>query len=254
MFFSTLIPMDCETHLTISPPPRCCWSWSSFLLAVADLACSSAIINQPSEFILQFGAPQAHTSGQMSGQVPNQAGSQMRGLPQQNGSSLPSQIQNLDAHRNTRKSMQRKIYEYIIQRQSSPHDLQPKRVTDIVRRLDDVLFRSAATKEDYANLDTLESRLHDLIKGLPLISHNQQFPQAVNSSSAMSTMIQTPGMSDIGSSNLMVTSSVDTSMIAASACNTITPTTVNTGSLLPAGGGSSAGIHSSSFNSSDGNF
>ena len=142
--------------------------------------------------------------------------------------------------------MQRKIYEYIIQRQSSPHDLQLKRVADIVRRFDDVLFRSAATKEDYANLDTLESRLHDLIKGLPLITHNQQFPQAVNSSSAMSTMIQTPGMSDIGSSNLMVTSSVDTSMIAASACNSIAPTTVNTGS------GSSVGIHSGSFNSSDG--
>ena len=169
----------------------------------------------------------------MSGQVPNQA-----------GSSLPSQIQNLDAHHNTRKSMQLKIYEYITQRQSSPHDLQPKRVTDIVRRLDDVLFRSAATKEDYANLDTLESRLHDFIpslKGPPLISHNQQFPQVVNSSSAMSTMIPTPGMS-----NLMVTSSVDTSMIAASACNSIAPTTVNIGS------GSSVGIHSGSFNSSDG--
>ncbi|KAJ9707470.1 hypothetical protein PVL29_002483 [Vitis rotundifolia] len=132
-------------------------------------------------------------SGQMSGQVPNQAGSQLPGLPQQNGSSLPSQIQNLDAHRNTgnmdpdtvrsRKRVQVKIYEYITQRQSSPHDLQPKRVADIVRRLDDVLFRSAATKEDYANLDTLESRLHGLIKGPPLRSHNQQFPQAVNSSS-----------------------------------------------------------------------
>lgn len=107
-------------------------------------------------------------------------------------------------------------------------------------------------QEDYANLDTLESRLHDFIpslKGPPLISHNQQFPQVVNSSSAMSTMIPTPGMS-----NLMVTSSADTSMIAASACNSIAPTTVNTGSLLPAGGGSSVGIHSSSFNSSDGNF
>ena len=167
----------------------------------------------------------------MSGQVPNQA-----------GSSLPSQIQNLDAHHNTRKSMQLKIYEYITQRQSSPHDLQPKKVADIVRRLDDVLFRShLPTKEDYANLDTLESRLHGSIKSLPLSSHNQQFPQVVNSSSAMSTMIPTPGMS-----NLMVTSSADTSMIAASACNSIAPTTVNTGS------GSSVGIHSGSFNSSDG--
>ncbi|CBI18355.3 unnamed protein product, partial [Vitis vinifera] len=96
----------------------------------------------------------------MSGQVPNQAGSQLPGLPQQNGSSLPSQIQNLGGHRNTgnmdpdivraRKSMQVKIYEYLTQRQSSPYDLQPKKLADIVRRLDDVLFRSAATKEDYS--------------------------------------------------------------------------------------------------------
>ncbi|KAL6345840.1 hypothetical protein AAG906_017598 [Vitis piasezkii] len=201
-------------------------------------------------------------SGQMSGQVSNQAGSQLPGLPQQNGSSLPSQIQNLGAHRNTGnmepdiarawKNMQVKIYEYITQRQSSPHDLQPKRVEDIVRRLDDVLFRSVATKEDYANPDTLESRLHGLIKGLLLSNHNQQFPQAVNSSSAINTMIPTPGMSQSGNSNLMVTSSVDTSIIAVSASNSIAPTIANTGSLLPPGSGSSVGIHSSSFNSSDG--
>ena len=43
---------------------------------------------------------QAHMSGQISGQVPNQAGSQLPGLPPQNGSSFPSQIQNLGAHRN----------------------------------------------------------------------------------------------------------------------------------------------------------
>lgn len=95
-------------------------------------------------------------SGQMSGQIPNRAGSQLPGLPQQNESSLPSQIQNLGAHLNTsnmepdivraRENMQVEIYEYITQQQSSPHDLQPKRVIDIVRCLDDVSFRSAATK------------------------------------------------------------------------------------------------------------
>ncbi|KAJ9707379.1 hypothetical protein PVL29_002404 [Vitis rotundifolia] len=105
-------------------------------------------------------------SGQMSGQIPNRAGSQLPGLPQQNESSPPSQIQNLGAHLNTsnmepdimraRENMQVEIYEYITQQQSSPHDLQPKRVIDLVRCLDD----------DYTNLDTLESRLHGLIKGL----------------------------------------------------------------------------------------
>ena len=43
----------------------------------------------------------------------------------------------------------------------------------------------------------------------------------------------------------MVTSSVDTSIIAVSACNSIAPTTADTGSLLPPGSGSSVGIHSS---------
>lgn len=38
---------------------------------------------------------QAHISGQISGQVPNQAGSQLSVLPQHNGSALPPQMQNV---------------------------------------------------------------------------------------------------------------------------------------------------------------
>lgn len=38
---------------------------------------------------------QTHMSGQISGQVPNQAGTQMPVLPQHNGNSLPPQMQNL---------------------------------------------------------------------------------------------------------------------------------------------------------------
>jgi E1A/CREB-binding protein len=38
---------------------------------------------------------QAHISGQISGQVPNQAGSQLPVLPQHNGSALPPQMQNV---------------------------------------------------------------------------------------------------------------------------------------------------------------
>lgn len=38
---------------------------------------------------------QAHISGQISGQVPNQAGSQLPVMPQHNGSALPSQMQNV---------------------------------------------------------------------------------------------------------------------------------------------------------------
>lgn len=38
---------------------------------------------------------QAHISGQISGQVPNQAGTQLPVLPQQNGNAIPPQMQNL---------------------------------------------------------------------------------------------------------------------------------------------------------------
>ena len=54
----------------------------------------------------------AHMSGQISGQVPNQAGPQLPGLPQQNGNSLPSQMQGLGGNRTidqARKFMQEKM-------------------------------------------------------------------------------------------------------------------------------------------------
>lgn len=98
------------------------------------------------------------------------------------------------------------------------------------------------------NMDTLESRLHNLIKRPSLNHQNQHYPQHVNSPSTIGTMIPTPGMSHSGNSNMMVTSSVDTSMIATSGCSTIAPNTVNTGSLLPTGG-----LHGGSFSRSDGN-
>lgn len=44
---------------------------------------------------------QTHMSGQIPGQIPNQAGTQLPGLPQQNGLSLSNQIQNLGDHGNT---------------------------------------------------------------------------------------------------------------------------------------------------------
>ncbi|KAE8076126.1 hypothetical protein FH972_014793 [Carpinus fangiana] len=80
-------------------------------------------------------------------------------------------------------------------------------------------------------------------------SQSQQYPQLVNSSSPIGTMIPTPGMSHGGNSTMHVASSVDTSMISAGGPNGIAPTSINTGSLLPS---SAAGIHGGSFNRSDG--
>ncbi|XP_057503767.1 histone acetyltransferase HAC1-like [Actinidia eriantha] len=205
---------------------------------------------------------QAHLSGQISGQIPNQAGTQLPGVPQQNGSSLSNPIQNLGGYLNTpnmdpelvkaRKFMQEKIYAFLMQRQQQAHDIQPKRVLDIVRRLDEGLFRNAATKEEYVNLETLENRLHVLIKRLPMSNHNQQYPQLVNSSSPIGTMIPTPGIPHSGNASIMVTSSADTSMIAAGGGKSMAPGTVNTGSILPTANGPSVGLHGGSLNSSDG--
>lgn len=87
------------------------------------------------------------------------------------------------------------------------------------------------------NLETLETRLHILIKRLPLNNnnHNQQYQQQGNNTSvAMGTMIPTPGVSQSGNSSVNLSSSMDQSFVAAN------------------GGNTTGGMHSASFTSSDG--
>ncbi|KAF2312942.1 hypothetical protein GH714_000898 [Hevea brasiliensis] len=200
---------------------------------------------------------QAHMTGQISGQVPNQ-------LAQQNGNPLPTaQLQNLAAasgggatpniftmdselHR-ARIHMREKIFAIILQRQPPPvSELQKQKFKDIAKRLEEGLFKAAQSKEDYMNLHTLESRLSSLIKRTPVNNHSHRHMQHVNPSSSIGTMIPTPGLSHSGNSNMMV-SSVDTMMIASGGCDTISATTVNMGSLLP-----TSGLHGGSFSRSDG--
>lgn len=52
---------------------------------------------------------QTHHSGQFAGQVPNQAGTMMTGIPQQNGNPMPNQMQNPSMNR----SMQNMGPEYV---------------------------------------------------------------------------------------------------------------------------------------------
>ncbi|KAL7195832.1 hypothetical protein ACSBR1_035964 [Camellia fascicularis] len=187
---------------------------------------------------------QVHMSGQISGQVPNQAGTQLPGLPPQNGSSLSNHIQNLAGQRNTlnmepelvkaRRFMQEKIYDFLMQRQQRTNDIPPKRVLDI---------------EEYVNLETLENRLRVVIESLPMRTHNQKYPHLVNAPSPIGTMIPTPGMPHSGNSSMMVATAVDTPMIATGGGNSMPSVAVNTGSLLPTANGSSVGIHGGPFNS-----
>ncbi|PON37055.1 Histone acetyltransferase Rtt109/CBP [Parasponia andersonii] len=197
---------------------------------------------------------QAHLSGQISGQLPNQPV-----LPQQNGNALPPQMQSLGGPPRTannmdpeviraRTFMTEKIYEFLLQRHQQPiDDLQRKRFKDIVKRLEEALFKSAHTKEDYLNLDTLEGRLHNVLRRPILNNQNQQHPQLVNNSPPIGAMIPTPGMSHSGNSNMMVASSGDTSMLPTSGGNSIAPNTVNTGNILP-----TSGFTGGAFNRSDG--
>ncbi|KAJ4958739.1 hypothetical protein NE237_025850 [Protea cynaroides] len=200
---------------------------------------------------------QAHLSGQISGQVPNQAGSQLSGLPQANGNSLPSQIQNLGGFRNMsnmdpefsmlRKQMRERMYQIFQQRPVTSHEMQ-LRIPDIVKRLEECLFKNATSKEEYMNMDTLEHRLQALLSRPTPRNHNQHL---ISSSSSIGTMIPTPGMSNSGSSNATV-NSMGNSMVVANSCNSVAPNTVNTGSLLTTANGSAGGIHGGTFLPSDG--
>ncbi|XP_047250218.1 histone acetyltransferase HAC1 isoform X2 [Capsicum annuum] len=200
-----------------------------------------------------------HMSGQMSGQVPNQSGTSLPGLPQQSGNPFSMQMQNPVVHSNmpnmepdfsrARLFISHKIYDYLMTRQQA-HEKPPKKVMDIVKRLEEGLFKSASTKEEYMNLTTLENRLHGLIKGLRMNNQNQRFSR-VNSSGAIGTMIPTPGMAQSANAALIGTSSVDSPMAAGS---TIASSTVNAGSFLPMANVSSTGCLTNGYQQPTSNF
>ncbi|XP_061361348.1 histone acetyltransferase HAC1-like isoform X2 [Gastrolobium bilobum] len=150
---------------------------------------------------------QAHISGQISGQVPNQAGSQLPGLTQVNGNAIPPQMPTLGGiQRSTinmdpeflraRSFIQEKIWDMLLQRQPQPvTEVQRRKYKDLAKRLEEAMLKAALSKEDYMNLETLESRLSNVIIRASMNNHNQQYPQLV-SSSPIGTMIPTPGLSN----------------------------------------------------------
>ncbi|KAK7254981.1 hypothetical protein RIF29_28380 [Crotalaria pallida] len=183
------------------------------------------------------------------GQVPNQAGTQLPGLTQmQNLGGVPRSAINMDPEfLNVRSSMQERICDILLHRQQQPvTEAQRRKVRDLAKRLEEAMLKSARSKEDYMNLETLETRLSTFLRRASMSNHNQQYPQLV-SSSPIGTMIPTPGMSHVSNSSMVVTSSMDASMIAASGCNSLISTSFNGVSMLPAGG-----MFGSSLNRSDG--
>ncbi|KAF7843096.1 histone acetyltransferase HAC1-like [Senna tora] len=201
---------------------------------------------------------QTHIPGQLSGQVPNQAASHLPGLSQPNGNAPPPQIPNLGGvprptinmdpeFLRARSFMQEKIYDILLSRQQQPvPEHNRRKFKDLAKRLEEGMLKAALSKEEYMNLDTLESRLFNCIKRSSMNNHSQQYPQQF-SSSPIGTMIPTPGMSHVVNSSMAVASSVDTSMIAATGCNSIASTSVNSGSMFATGG-----LHGNSLSRSDG--
>nr|GEU76674.1 histone acetyltransferase HAC1-like isoform X1 [Tanacetum cinerariifolium] len=182
---------------------------------------------------------QTHMSGQFSGQVPNQ-----QNMMQNSG--VQRSILNMEPGLvKARRFIQERIYDFLMRRNQS-QAIAIKKVLNIVKRLEEGLFKTATSQEEYLNLETLEARLHVLIKRLPLNNNpNQQYQQPGNASVAAGTMIPTPGVSHSGNSSLNIPSSMDQSFVSANGGNTIG----NTGNFIP---NTTGGIHNGSFNSSDG--
>ncbi|KAJ0984122.1 hypothetical protein J5N97_002478 [Dioscorea zingiberensis] len=199
---------------------------------------------------------QAHMSGHISGQVPNQASQQFSGLPQQMSSSLPSQIQNFGGHSMDpdlyarRGEVQQYIFRRLQKRSSAPGEMAPK-LPEIVKKLEEYIYKDAASKEDYMNMNgpTIDQRLQTLLKtstnNSQLNSHH--FP----SSSAVSTMIPTPGMAQSSSTNSVVCPTENV-MNSGSSAAMVVQTASNTGNLLPIANGLGGVGNATSFNISDG--
>ncbi|CAH8321388.1 unnamed protein product [Eruca vesicaria subsp. sativa] len=216
---------------------------------------------------------QAHLSGQISGQVPNQGT-----MPQSNGN---SQMQNGagvgagvgPSSRNIvgpmdhdilklRHYMQNLVFNMLQQRQPSQADAASKaKYMDVARRLEEGLFKMAISKEDYVNRSTLESRITSLIKGRHLNNYGQRHAN----SSSVGMMIPTPGLPHAGVTTMIPTPRLPhtgdspSSMVTPSADTTIagninsTSKAVNTGNLLAAGG-MHGGNMSNGFQNSSRNF
>lgn len=112
----------------------------------------------------------------MSGLVPNQNEGQFSASPQQTGAPLSSQMQstgNQSEMIRDRGVVRQKIYDILMRRHQPTDETEAQKMEDIVRRLEEGLFRGATSKEQYMNFDTLENRLHVMINSQSL--HNQSF-------------------------------------------------------------------------------
>ncbi|XP_038973519.1 probable histone acetyltransferase HAC-like 1 isoform X2 [Phoenix dactylifera] len=189
----------------------------------------------------------AHISGQMT----NQARSQLSGLSQHNGNPLHSQIQNLGPLSMDpellagRKAMRDKIYDYLGRRNHPSSGDWLHRLPELARRLEECIFKDAATKEDYMSMvmEPVEHHLQLIMRSLP---NHSPLLHNFTSSSSLNTMVPTPGTPHNGGTNSGVSCAAENSAITASSAGI---GIANMGNLLPTGNGLT---DSASFNASRG--
>ncbi|XP_074558597.1 putative histone acetyltransferase HAC-like 1 isoform X1 [Curcuma longa] len=139
--------------------------------------------------------------GQISGQMPTQTSTQVSASPQQIGNFVTPQTQNLgpcsmDSElQNARAIMQKNIYNILQRRNQSGTAEWSSRPTELVRLIEDRIFKDIASREVYLSLamEPADRHLYSIVKN---VLCNNRSANHIGSSSSVSTMIPTPGMSN----------------------------------------------------------
>ncbi|RID51865.1 hypothetical protein BRARA_H02503 [Brassica rapa] len=167
-------------------------------------------------------------SGQHQGTVPqNNGNSQMHNVGGAGGDEGPSRSTvgpGVDHNiLRLRQYMRILVFNVLQKKQPLPPDdaASKAKYMEVARRLEEGLFKTAISKEDYLNESTLDSRLGRLIKGRQLKNSNQGH----TNSSKVGTMVPTStGLSHAGGNpSSMVTSSACASVGLGSSPNTSGP-------------------------------
>ncbi|XP_042440464.1 probable histone acetyltransferase HAC-like 1 isoform X2 [Zingiber officinale] len=179
------------------------------------------------------------SNAHISGQAASQTGLQMPGLPQQINNSMASQMQNIDPRKvdseflQLRIRMQQKIHN-ILQRRSQSNDWLHK-LPEIVKRLEECMFRDTGTKDEYLTLYTEsdENRFFAVIRSIS--NRKQRASQQVRSSSTPGMMIPMPRIQQNRNVQSIISGSVEKPKISSSSVECSPATSV--GNLQPTGNG-----------------
>ncbi|CAM6125894.1 unnamed protein product [Calypogeia fissa] len=170
-------------------------------------------------------------------------------MAQPNGNSLPIQgggPWRKTWHTDTDVALRRTVVENILQlfqKRRGPVTAEwQQKLPDFVKRLEEALYRSAITKEEYADQNTLESRLQTVAKRMT--SGNQRAPQhgSQTMSSSLGNMMPTPGSTMIPTpgGNMSVSGVVSGMIPTPGSAGTMVPTPGAVGNMIPTPGGISS--------------